>query len=84
MLDLPATRDGEDTAALVRRGVLRGFSVEFSVIEARFEADLRIVERATVRGLALVDRPAYGESLAAIAERAALSQSLSRRRRVWL
>ena len=87
-LDLPATRDGEDAAALLRRGVLRGFSLEFRVDAERFEAGVRIVERAALRGLALVDRPAYGESLAAIAERAAAADGIPRnnlrRRRVWL
>ena len=81
-VELPDTRDGADTAALLRRGVLRGFSVEFRVEAERFEAGIRIVERATLRGLALVDRPAYGDSLAAIAARAA--GSLPRRRRLWL
>ncbi len=92
-LDLPDTRDGHDTAALLRRGVLRGFSLEFRVEGERFEGGVRIVERAALRGLALVDRPAYGESLAAIAERAAAARHTSgghppevwpRQRRVWL
>ena len=94
-LDLPDTRDGQDAAALLRRGVLRGFSLEFRVEGERFEGGVRIVERAALRGLALVDRPAYGESLAAIAERAAAAGQVTgsghlrgtsnlRRRRVWL
>ena len=83
-LDLPDTRDGADAAALLRRGVLRGYSLEFRVDAERFEAGVRIVERAALRGVALVDRPAYGESLAAIAERAAAAGGFLRRRRVWL
>ena len=83
-LDLPDTRDGHDAAALLRRGVLRGYSLEFRVEGERFEGGVRIVERAALRGLALVERPAYGESLAAIAERAAAAERLPRRRRVWL
>ena len=88
-LDLPATRDGEDAAALLRRGVLRGFSLEFHVEAERFEGGVRIVERAALRGLALVDRPAYGESVAEIAARAAAAGQVQtsanlRRRRVWL
>ena len=81
-IELPDTRDGADAAALLRRGVLRGLSLEFRVEGERFEAGVRIVERAALRGLALVDRPAYGDSLAAIATRAAAS--LPRRRRLWL
>ena len=86
-LDLPDTRDGRDAAALLRRGVLRGFSLEFRVEGERFEGGVRVVERAALRGLALVDRPAYGESVAAIAKRAAAAGQTSsnlRRRRVWL
>ena len=88
-LDLPATRDGADAAALLRRGVLRGFSLEFRVDAERFEGGVRIVERASLRGLAVVDRPAYGDSLAAIAERAAAARQVMtrnhlQRRRVWL
>ena len=83
-LDLPDTRDGHDVAALLRRGVLRGFSLEFRVEGERFEAGVRIVERAALGGVALVDRPAYGESVAAIAERAASAARLPRRRRIWL
>ena len=80
--------DGADAAALLRRRVLRGYSLEFRVEGERFEGGVRIVERAALRGLALVDRPAYGESLAAIAERAAAAEDIPRntlrRRRVWL
>ena len=81
-LELPATRDGEDAAELLRRGVLAGFSVEFQVGDERFEAGVRVVERARLIGLALVDRPAYGDSLAAIAKRAAASVEPRRRRRM--
>ena len=88
-LDLPDTRDGHDAATLLRRGVLRGYSLEFRVEGERFEGGVRIVERAALRGLALVDRPAYGESVAAIAARAAAAGQVQtssnlRRRRVWL
>ena len=87
-LDLPDTRDGHDAATLLRRGVLRGYSLEFRVDAERFEGGVRIVERAALRGLALVDRPAYGESVAAIAERAAAAEGVPRntlrRRRIWL
>ena len=84
-LELPATRDGQDVAELLKRGVIRGFSIEFAVGQQRFEAGLRIVERARLLGLALVDRPAYGDSLAELAKRAAESEiSVKNRLRIWL
>jgi len=61
--ELPDTSDGRDARELIRAGVLRGLSIEFRVTGERMEADTRVVERAELVGLALVDRPAYAESL---------------------
>ena len=47
---------------LVRRKALTGFSVEFRAKRERREADLRVIERAELRGIGLVDRPAYTAS----------------------
>lgn len=58
-LTLPDTSDGRDAAALVRRGVLRGVSIEFIRRQTHAEGKVLIVTRGTLRGLALVDRPAY-------------------------
>ena len=43
---LPETRDADDTIALVRAGVLRGFSIEFSAETDEWAGDLRTVTRA--------------------------------------
>lgn len=59
---LPPTREADDTLALVKRGVLRGLSVEFDIIRERWEGTLRIVERALLAGIGVVDRPAYPQS----------------------
>ena len=66
---------------LVRAKIVRGLSVEFVALQERSEANLRIIERARLVGIGVVDTPAYPAS--AIEARAA---ALSRRvhRRVWL
>lgn len=68
-LTLPNTRDGADAAELLRTRILRGWSVEFRATREKVEAGTRIIEAAELRGLGLVDEPAYGDSLAQIAER---------------
>ena len=76
-----ATQEGRDALLMVHHKVLRGFSIEFRCKREDFVDDLRIVREAELVGLALVDRPAYGESVAQIAERMA---SARRHRRRWL
>lgn len=60
---MPDTADGRDALTLVRQGVLRGLSVEFRAITERLEGGVRIVEKAILTGLGLVDRAAYGQSV---------------------
>ena len=48
---------------LLRRGVLRGLSVEFRALTERTEGGVRVIERATLEGLGLVDAPAYSGRL---------------------
>ena len=60
--DLPHTREADDTLELVRRGVLRGLSVEMLVTGDRFDAGTRIVEAAKLEGIGIVDRPAFPAS----------------------
>lgn len=62
--DLPETREADDTLALIASGVLRSVSIEFVPLrESRGADGARIVERATLRGIGLVDRPAYQGSV---------------------
>ena len=69
---LPPTSEGRDTGELVKRGVLRGFSVEFVIAEGgeTWVDGLRSISRAELRGLAIVDRPAYTDAEVKVAERA--------------
>ena len=60
--ELPPTREADDALALVRAGVLRGLSVEFRASAERFEAGVRVIERAVLSAVGLVDTPAYPAS----------------------
>ena len=54
----------ESSAAvrLVQRGALRGYSVEFRALEAGDVGGVRVVRRAELLGVGLVDTPAYPRS----------------------
>ena len=64
--DLP---EGSAALTLIRRGALSGFSIEFHAKAERRDAGIRVVERAELTGLALVDRGAYPESTAEVRAR---------------
>ena len=57
--ELPETRAADDVLALVRAKVLRGLSVEFNAMRERMLGGVRVIERAELRGVSVVDRPAY-------------------------
>ena len=67
--DIPEYR--ADVRDQVKRRILRGFSVEMEVKAEDWPSpDKRIIRAATLWGVGLVDRPAYGEATAEIAKRA--------------
>ena len=59
---LPATRAADDVLELVRTGIMRGASVEMRVTGERFEGGVRVIQRARLSGIGVVDTPAYPES----------------------
>ena len=71
-IELRAELDDEDTDAAnalrkVKRRILRGLSVEFRPLKVRQEGSMskgytNIIEKAELRGIAVVDRPQYRQS----------------------
>ena len=82
-LTLPDTAAGRDVATLASQRVLRGFSIEFHALHDRVAAGVRIVERARLSGLAIVDRPAYRDALATLRARIE-GAAAPPKRRIWL
>ena len=60
--DLPQTSASDDVLTLVRTNVLRGASVEMRVTAERVEGGVRIIEKARLSAIGVVDTPAYPQS----------------------
>lgn len=71
---LPDTTDGKDALTLVRANILRGLSMEYTVPKDGFsksvegDDDVYTISSATITGLAIVDSPAYEQSVITKAE----------------
>ena len=61
------TSAGRDAVALVRAGVLRGLSVEFRAEDERQVDGVRVVTRARLSGIGVVDDGAYDDTMVAAA-----------------
>lgn len=61
-IDPPDTIYGRELRELLSAKLLRGLSIEFRAINDRWEGATRIIERAELTGIGVVDRPAYPDS----------------------
>lgn len=68
---MPDTAHAREARELVSARLLRGFSIEFRAERDSWEGQKRTVHEAELRGLAIVDRPAYPDSV--IAHRMAIA-----------
>lgn len=58
----PDTTYGREARELVAAGILRGLSMEFRSLDERMEGRTRVVTRAELVGIGIVDRAAYRAS----------------------
>ena len=56
------TQVGKDTLELVRRNILRGSSVEFVCEEDEIRSGVRVIKKALLTRIGVVDVPAYENS----------------------
>lgn len=63
---LPETAEAEEALAQIRAGVIRGASAEFTIDDCSVQVDgerkIRVVQKARIYGIGLVDTPAYPQS----------------------
>ena len=59
---LPQIPLADKAPAEVRSGVLKGFSIEFTANSERVDDDVRVIERASLAGIGLVQSPSYQQS----------------------
>ena len=79
--DLPDTPRASQALADVRAGLLRGASVAMQVQRERWEGTLRVIERARLLAISLVDIAAYPQSQIEARERRLVAQDGNRKRR---
>ena len=74
---LPETREADDVIANVRAGVLAGLSIEAGATVHAMRKGIRVVERATLTGLAVVARPGFKETSVKVAADAGQGRPLA-------
>ena len=78
----PDTIHGQTAISLVKAGILRGLSMEFRMLQERWDGKQRIIQRAELKGIGIVDRPAYSDSDIALRFAGMNAQSLPRNWRI--
>ena len=83
--DMPETRDADDVLELVNKNIMRGLSIGFDAIEERFENNTRIISKARLDHIAVVDKPAYVDAIVQAGEVRSLESRYGfvRRKRIW-
>ncbi|MCY4374310.1 MAG: HK97 family phage prohead protease [Spirochaetaceae bacterium] len=81
---LPKYGEGPAVSELVSRRVLTGFSVEMTVSEDTWEGRRRMVKRARLVGLGLVDVPGHEGAILELEKRYTSAGMTPRRARFWL
>ena len=76
---LPETRECDDTLELVRKRVLTGLSVEFRAVRERLEGRVRVIEKAILSAVGVVDTAAYAGAVVEAREK-----EENRRVHLWL
>ena len=79
---LPDTQRAKDAATMIREGVFRGLSVEFTSARSSADGGDRVIESALLVGAGLVDDPAYTGSRVDVRSKA--QSDLARRHDLWL
>ena len=60
--ELPATREADDVLTNVRAGIYRGASIEFRAVRQRLVSGVRVISKAVLSAVSVVDNPAYKQS----------------------
>lgn len=56
---IPETRDGDDVLTLVKNRILQGLSVRFIPVRQHREGETRIITKAILESVGVVDKPSY-------------------------
>ena len=80
---MPDTEAARDTLTLVRQKVLRGASIEFRAVKERMQDGVRLIERALLKGISIVDSAAYPQSVIEARESDDAEAGHSDRMRPW-
>ena len=56
---MPETREAQEVIELIEAGMLKGLSLEFNALEEETLNGVRVVRRAELAGVGIVDNPAY-------------------------